>query len=115
MNWYKKAQVELDYRPQDSYTDFAHSGAPVFLWWWDQGKLYVEEMDRANSYKTHGDAMGREENLRFPGYTWQGRYEPESDNLTMIPRRRSVPREPPRRLLDALYKQFGVVKIKRFI
>tara|TARA_Y100000310_G_scaffold275978_1_gene292805 strand:- start:12900 stop:13577 length:678 start_codon:yes stop_codon:yes gene_type:complete len=112
MNWYKKAAlVELDYRPQNAYTNVGHSSGPKILWWWDGRKLSSQEVEKGNE-EAHFGVIPDEEKGSF---TWQGRYDPETDDLSIAPRvYLGKIQDPPKRLVDALYKQFGDVKFQQF-
>ena len=109
MNWYKKAQIIMNDNDENNgipYTDIGHNSYTDkklgFLWFWGNGKLIVEEQDYRGLY-THETMMP---GAFAEGY-YKGRYDPNTNKLSLVRPDDEIVRDVPKPLIRALTGRFG--------
>ena len=127
-HWFKKAKEDIPNGKSIGmqYFDIGHSepthksyvnqkykvhGAKNYLWWWEKGKLNIEEVDKKGK-KTHGDILGNDlDNL------YQGRAEitPDKKMISVLSPTNMDQRPIPSIIIRSLQNKFGNdIQIVRF-
>ena len=109
MNWYKKAQTIIMNDTDENgvpYTSIGHNSYTDkklgFLWFWGEGKLIVEEQDYRGLF-THDTMMP---GAFAEGY-YKGRYDPNTNKLSLVRPDEAAVRDVPKPLIRALTGRFG--------